>query len=209
MNIYMRKKSLLFIIRISNFKITFKQGIKNNELALFCKYFGIMLESGVPLLEITNSNSLQFKKGKLYEKNMYIAQALRRGEALHEAITNCPYKFPEFFINMVKVGEDSGNLGEVYNNLSTYYYKKSKLSKKLIEVAIYPTFVFVFSIFLAMILLTTVVPSMLDMILSMGGDLPLTKITLAVSFLTNNFGYIVAFILATMVILKVLTRLVR
>ncbi|HCW04497.1 MAG TPA: hypothetical protein DGK91_08200, partial [Clostridium sp.] len=51
-------------------------------------------------------------------------------------------------------------------------------------------------------------PSMLDMILSMGGDLPLaTKITLAVSFfLTNNFGYIVAFILATMVILKVLTK---
>jgi type IV pilus assembly protein PilC len=205
-----KKESLLFIDKDKlNFKkITFKQGIKNNELALFCKYFGIMLESGVPLLEITNINSLQFKKGKLYENNMYIAQALRRGEALHEAITNCPYKFPEFFINMVKVGEDSGNLGEVYNNLSTYYYKKSKLSKKLIEVAIYPTFVFVFSIFLAMILLTTVVPSMLDMILSMGGDLPLaTKITLAVSFfLTNNFGYIVAFILATMVILKVLTK---
>ncbi|NLM35401.1 MAG: type II secretion system F family protein [Clostridiales bacterium] len=184
-------------------KLQFKQGIKLNELAFFCKFFGTMLESGVSLLEALRINSLRFKKGKLYENNIYIAQALRRGDSLHEAMNNCPHRFPEFLINMVKIGEESGNLGEVFNNLYTYYYKKSRLRKKIIEVSIYPTFVMVFSIFLALVLLTTVVPSMLEMIISIGGDIPLlTRITLfASTLLVNYFPYIIAITLAPLLLL--------
>lgn len=201
-----RKEYLLFVDKEKAHikKPTFKQGIKLNELALFCKYFGTMLESGVPLLEVMRISSMQFKKGKLHENNIYLAQALRRGESLHEAMSNCPNKFPAFMINMVKVGEESGSLGEVFNNLYTYYYKKSKLRKKIIEVTIYPTFVLVFSISLALVLLATVVPSMIDMVISMGGEISLaTKITLAVSsFLTNNFAYIAVFICGAIYILN-------
>lgn len=200
-----RKEYLIFTDKekFNTRKPIFKQGVKANELALFCKYFGTMLESGVPLIEILRINSLYFKKGKLYENNLHIAQALRRGEALHEALSSCPNKFPEFMINMIKVGEESGTLEVVFNNLYTYYYKKSRLRKKVIEVAIYPTFVLILSLLLALILLTTVVPSMIDMVLSIGGQLPLlTQLTIALSsFLTNNFAHIMILNFALIVIL--------
>ncbi|SCN21362.1 General secretion pathway protein F [Clostridium sp. N3C] len=202
-----------YLISVDNEKINikkliFRQGIKLNDLSLFCKYFGTLLESGVPLLEVIKISSLQFRKGKLYDNNIYLAQGLRRGEALHEAMNNCPNNFPEFLTNMVKVGEETGNLGEVFNNLYIYYYKKGRFRKKIIEVAIYPTFVLFFSISLALVLLSTVVPSMIDLILSMGGELPLaTKITLAISsFLTNYFVYIIVFIFATTLILAYLIK---
>ncbi|WP_163194771.1 type II secretion system F family protein [Clostridium thermarum] len=191
--LYSKKQHLLEVQTSLNIKgLRLQQKIKLKNLSFFCKQIGTMLEIGIPILEAIKMCCFQLKSGQIYDNCAYILGALRRGASLYEAMKNAPNGFPEFMLHMVNIGEESGNLTEIFNNLSIYYYKENKLKGKVAAAAAYPVCVLTFTIMVAMVLLITIVPSMVSMITSMGGEIPLiTSIVMALShFLKVNLPYV-------------------
>jgi type IV pilus assembly protein PilC len=191
--LYSKKQHLLEIqsgINISSFK--FPKKIKLKNLSFFCRQIGTMLEIGIPILEAIKISCFQSKKGDIYDNCIHILAALRRGSSLYEAMKTAPNHIPEFMLHMINIGEESGRLADIFNNLSMYYYKENKLKSKVAAAAAYPICVLTFTIIVAMILLITIVPSMVSMITSMGGEIPLiTSIIMNFSvFLKVNLFYI-------------------
>lgn len=183
------------IIKLTNFKMRMR--IKLKELSFFCRQVGSMLEAGIPIMEVMKITSFQVKRGRLYDNCIHIMTSLRRGASLCDAMKTAPNKFAEFMLHMVKIGEDSGKLPHMFDSLSKYYYKESKLRNKITGASVYPVFVLVFTILAAVILLTTIVPSMMEMIVSMGGEVPLiTELVMSLSiFLNANIAYIALLLL--------------
>lgn len=188
---------------IGNIEFGFRKKLKLKELSFFCRQIGTMLDAGIPILETIRICSFQLKKGGIYNNCIHILTSLRKGITLYEAMKTAPSFFPDFMIHMVKIGEESGKLADIFNDLSKYYYKESKLRGKVAGASAYPISVLVFTILIAIVLLTTVVPSMVNMIISMGGEIPLiTKIVMNISiFLKANLFYVIVSMLLIVLIL--------
>lgn len=101
---------------------TFKSKI---EIARFCRTLGTLLDCGVPILE-----SMQIVRGVVLNSvlNQVIGQAhddLKRGEVLSAALAKSGL-FPTLTINMIGVGEETGQLGTMLDKVGLLYDKELK-----------------------------------------------------------------------------------
>ena len=95
--------------------------VKTNELAVFCRQFAIMINSGIPILgciEILKTQSYSGMLKKILDK---VCEDVKAGLMLSEAIDKHKKVYPEFFRSMLKIGEMSGKMDMVLTSLADYY----------------------------------------------------------------------------------------
>ncbi|RYD06838.1 hypothetical protein N752_02085, partial [Desulforamulus aquiferis] len=110
--------------------------------------------------------------------------------------------FPEIFIYMVEAGELGGVLDEVLERLADHLEREHELYEKLKSALIYPLTVLVFSLITLTVMLTFILPRIIEVLLVMGISLPLpTKIVMAVSEFFSRFWYLSPLILVVPVLL--------
>lgn len=127
---------------------------------------GISITSSLKLL-------LEIPLHKDYKDSIgEILKGVEEGKELSKAFEEYPDLYPSFFIGLISVGENSGKLGEVLDNLAMYYKKIADTKKQIIGELTYPIFLSV-AVFILFILLTTfVVPTFYDIYSSMGSEIP-------------------------------------
>jgi len=76
----------------------------------FSNMLGVLLESGVPLLQAMELAKNVLTLGPLLSGAEEAINEVRRGEPLHRAAEFIPY-FPKLTTRFIKVGEEAGNLG--------------------------------------------------------------------------------------------------
>ena len=88
--------------------------------------------------------------------------------------------------------------------MADYYDKQHRQKKKIDAALTYPKFLLVFAICIVMGLVSFVVPTFVDSILSAGQELPIpTKIVIAISdFINSNFLLLVLMVIAIIVVKK-------
>lgn len=120
---------------------------------------------------------------------MGVADDIETGISLSEALSKRPDLFSNFYVNMVKAGEESGKLNEVFLFLADYLDRNYELNLKIKKALTYPSFV-ISTFFVIMIaMLTFVVPKMAKMFAEEGATLPLvTRIVLFASDLFVKYG---------------------
>ncbi len=137
---------VLIFIRNSNFKrflneLTYKIPVVKNikfssESIHFLSSFSNLLSGGVPILESINLASESFTSEEIRNILRKVSLSLRKGELLADSIKEAGI-FPEIIPNMLRVGEESGNLPEVlnelYNLFSERYLKKTKRLMNFLE----------------------------------------------------------------------------
>lgn len=94
--------------------------IRKINIARFCQTFGALYVSGLPILQAISAASNTVDNRFLLEALEGIQTAVKNGKPLSEAF-NHSGEFPSMVIRMLKVGEDSGNLGEVLDQVSVFY----------------------------------------------------------------------------------------
>lgn len=180
------------------------QKIKSKDLAVFCKQLYAMLRAGVTIvtsLEIlkqqTENKRLSQIIGQLYED-------LQKGNTLSEALSHHKGVFPEIFISMVEAGELSGNIDVIMDRLSTHFEKEYKIENKVKSAMTYPAILALVASSVVVFLLTSVMPTFVDMYSSSGVPLPAITTTLInISNALKNYWYI--FILLIFVLVFVLS----
>lgn len=160
------------------------------DFAIFCRQFSVILNSGLTLIEAMLILTQQTKKKKFKEILKNIQEELQKGKMFSNTLKEYRDTFPEFFINMIQVGEASGTLDEVLNRLAENYEKEYKMRKKIKAASMYPVMVVFVAVAVVTLLMVKVVPMFSEMLGEMGGEVPfLTKLVVMVSdFLINHLG---------------------
>ena len=91
-------------------------------ISRFSHFFAVMFQSGVPILQCLETAQRVVTNRCLEESLKTVRQQVQNGEPLSEAMRNSG-QFPSLVCRMVKIGEDSGNLGGVLDNVTGFYDK--------------------------------------------------------------------------------------
>ena len=131
-------------------------------------------------------DQIEHKKLKSILTNVY--EEIQKGSALSEVLGQ--HKEISYMLTaMVEVGEATGNIDQIMGEMAEYYDKQHRQKKTIDAALTYPKFLLAFSICIVIGLVTFVVPTFVDSILSAGQELPLpTQALIAISdFIKNNF----------------------
>lgn len=91
-------------------------------ISRFAHFFAVMFQSGVPILQCLETAQRVVTNRCLEEAMKTVRQQVQNGEPLSGAMRNSG-QFPSLVCRMVKIGEDSGNLGGVMDNVTGFYDK--------------------------------------------------------------------------------------
>ena len=160
------------------------------EQILFAKRLGFLIKAGVPILEslVILQKQIKSKNAKLIFEQIILD--VSSGQFLSSSLAKFKGVFGDFAVNIIKVGEQSGILGENLNYFAQELDKKQKMRKKIMGAMFYPIFIVAATLVLIMILTIFVFPKVLPIFSSVGLNLPVsTKILIFVSGFLINFGF--------------------
>lgn len=120
-----------------------------------------------------------------------VTNDLSSGISISQSLAQYPETFSNFFINMVRSGEETGKLSETFVFLADYLERQYELTSKIRSALIYPAFV-IFVFFSVMVLMFTfIIPKLGKMITDSGQAVPVyTQIVLKISDVFVNYGLI-------------------
>ena len=85
-----------------------------------------------------------------------ISEDIQGGSSISNAIEKYPKAFSPFYVNMVRSGEESGKLDEIFNYLADYMDRTYEVTSKAKNALVYPAFI-IFTFFAVMVLMFTVI----------------------------------------------------
>ncbi len=182
------------LIRLEYGKQIYLGGVTQNQKIVFTKHLAIMLKSGVGLAESLETLSAQ-SKGKLGEILHYVKKDVESGMRLSDAFAKYPKVFNQYFLSMVKTGEESGNLADDLEQLSVKYAKDHDLVSKVKGALIYPAIILALAITLGMTISLFVFPKLTNLFKSLKYQLPwYTRAMIGISNFLSAHGVIAVFL---------------
>ena len=166
-----------------------------------------MLEAGMSLHEsLVNirdtgvNKSLKGLAGK-------IADSVRRGSTLSVAAQNSG-QFDHATVEQIKAGEESGSILDTLSRLMAQYEREIEFKSKIKSAMMYPIIICVVMVIVLWVMMTVVVPSLAETLISMGGELPLiTKIVIGASNgMAAMTPYLIVFIIATVIAYRIAVK---
>lgn len=94
--------------------------IRKISLSRFCSTFGVLFSSGLEILKCLESAQQTATNLVIQEALSNVRRQVQEGSPLSTAI-NASGEFPSMVVRMVKIGEESGNLTHVLNQVSEFY----------------------------------------------------------------------------------------
>lgn len=155
----------------------FQSKVSFKDLIFFTKQLGVMLRSGVPLLQALELLCDQFK-GKLHSILVAVKDGIKEGASLADGLENYPETFSVIYIQLVRAGEASGRLEQILDRLIGYLERQEALRKKISDAMFQPLFQLGFIFLIVMGLMVGVVPQLVSVLGKVSGPLPLATVIL-------------------------------
>jgi len=176
--------SVLRPLSSAQLRLPFTGVVGMKELAVFTRQLATLLRAGLPLLRGLEVLARQERHQRLRRVIDALAEAIKSGGTLSEAMAQHPHAFDRLSINMVKAGEAGGMLDVVLDRLARFQEKSLQLRGKLITAMVYPLIVVAVAGVILAGLLVFVVPKFNQIFADLlkGAPLPpLTRLVLTIS----------------------------
>jgi MSHA biogenesis protein MshG len=130
--------------------------------------------------------------------------SLESGRSLSDSFSQHPDVFSEFYVNLIRVGETSGQLQEIFQQLAYYLEREEKTRKQIKSVLRYPLFVICAILVALTIISVWVIPVFFSIFEHFGAELPLqTRILMGVSnFMLEYWKWLLFAVLVSVTTLK-------
>lgn len=161
-------------IRNSRRLFNFSLGVSLKEKIFFCRNLQVMMNSGVSLPRALNILETQAKNKSFRKALDKIKAEITKGITFSEALSLFPAIFSDFFISMVKVGEETGTMENVLSISVSQMEKEYELKSKIKGAMVYPTVIFIAMLGVGALMLVTIVPQLSSTFKDMGTELPPT-----------------------------------
>lgn len=173
------------------------------ELAAFCGQLSMILKSGISslegisiMMEDAENEAEKELLSAMYEEMLttgLFSQALIK--------VSC---FPSYMVQMVIIGEETGNLDNVMESLASYYDREHSISKSIKSAVFYPLIMIGMMLCIIIILLTKVLPVFQQVFAQLGHEmtgLSGTVIQFGASLSDHSFTLILIAVLAILLTL--------
>lgn len=182
--------------------------VTNEERLIFCQQMAALLQAGIPLLRALQRVADTIKNARFQKIILEIAQNISEGKSLSVALQAYPKIFPPLFCNLVKVGEESGNLVEIFKELIEHLVFEDTTRKRIIQTIRYPATVIIFIGLSFFIINIFVIPVFARLYAGFGVKLPLpTRILISTSnFIRHDTVYLVAIIAILFIIYRIYSK---
>lgn len=159
-----------------------RSGIGLQELIMFCFQMEQLMRAGVPLLE----GLADLREGTVHPAFRAVigqlAVGVEGGLMLSQALDQHPAIFDRVFVSLVRAGEKTGKLADIFENLVATLKWQDELRAQTGRLFAYPLFVLVVVLAATAFLMTYLVPQMVGFLGSMGQEIPLqTRMMIAAS----------------------------
>ena len=141
--------------------------IAPEETSIFCEQVGLILSSGMPLHDGIEALSESYASTKDSEYFKALSKHVTESGSLADAL-EAAQMFPEYMIQMTRIGETTGKLESVMNGLSEYYLRESKVRRAVINAVTYPLVLMVMMACVIGVLIGNVMPIFEQALGSMG-----------------------------------------
>ena len=167
--------------------------VSRRDLIGFCFHMEQVSRAGLPMLEALTDLRDSMTHAGFRETLADLVASVERGKKLSQAMEDHPDTFDNVFVNLIAVGEESGELAEVMGKLSDALKWQDELLSQAKSIIIYPAFVGVVVLSVLFFMMIYVVPQMVDFIREMGQDLPLhTRALIGLSnFLVSSWWWVI------------------
>lgn len=165
--------------------------VSNKDIVILSRQLATLFEAQVSALRVFRLLAAESENKILASKLTIIADDLQGGSSISAALQKHPKVFSEFYVSMVKAGEESGKLNETFNYLADYLDRTYELVSKAKGALIYPAFVVVTFIVVMILMFTMVIPKISAILVDSGQDIPVyTKIVLGISNFFVGYGFV-------------------
>lgn len=176
--------------------LSFFDRVSNKDVVILSRQLATLFEAQVSALRIFRLLSAESENRILGAKLTMIADDLQGGSSISAALSKHPNVFSDFYVNMVKAGEESGKLDETFGYLADYLDRTYELITKARGALIYPAFVIITFATVMILMFTVVIPKISTILTDSGQDIPIyTKIVLGLSNFFVSYGFILLAIL--------------
>lgn len=180
----------------SIFDISFFDKVKQKDVVIFSRQIATLFEAEVSALKAFTMLAANSDNKLLGVKLTEIGDDLQAGVSISGALAKHPDIFSDFYINMVKVGEETGKLNQTFLHLADYLDRQYALTSKTKNALIYPAFVILTFFVVMTLMFTIVIPKLAAIILDSGQSVPFfTQIIIDISNLFINYGIFILIIL--------------
>ncbi len=178
---------------IFSFELKFFSGVSNKDIVILSRQMATLFDAQVSALRIFRLIGGQVENLILRKTLIQVADDLQGGMSISASLGRHPKIFTDFYVNMVRAGEESGKLDETFNYLADYLDRTYEVTSKAKNALVYPAFVIATFIGVMVLMLTVIIPKIALMIKDSGQEIPLyTKIVLGFSDFFVNYGIFLA-----------------
>jgi len=179
----------------------FQRKVPSRDIVILSRQIATLFEAKVSVLSTFRLLASESDHPVLRRVLTEVTDDIKSGVLISSALAKHPQVFSNFYVNMIKSGEESGKLSDTFNYLASYLDRSYALMSRARNALIYPAFVIVSFAVVMILLLVLVIPRLSEILTETGQEIPIyTRIVVGFSDLIINFGPI---ILALIVILAI------
>jgi len=177
-------------------RIKFFESVSNREVVILSRQIATLFQADVSALEVFRLLSNATDNPKLRDALQDVVSDLKGGSSISDAMAKHEDIFSEFYVNMVKSGEETGKLSETFLYLADYLDRNYELINKTKNALIYPAFVVLTFIGVMVLMLTTIIPNITQIIEASDQTPPVyTQVVMGMSDFLVAYGlYLLVFL---------------
>ena len=165
------------------------------DLMLLSRQLHTLLKSGVPILRALAGLQDSSTHVRLKQTLLSVRQSLESGVELSMSMAQHPSIFDTFYVALVRVGEMTGRIDEVFLRLFHHLEFEMFMGQQVKSALRYPLFVMAAMVAAIGVINVMVIPAFADVFKSLGAELPLaTRILLGMSSFTVHYGWLLAIV---------------
>jgi type IV pilus assembly protein PilC len=166
--------------------------ITRQDLINLCFDLEQMIRSGIPLLDGLRDMRNSIENPRFRDVLTAMTEDMEGGRVLSQCMANHPDVFDNVFVSLVRAGEQSGQLPEIFKNLADNIKWLDELISQTRRLMIYPIMTLVVVLAVLVALLIFLVPQIAALFKAMGLALPTqTRVLIAVSGFMTQYWYVV------------------
>ena len=183
-------------------------GVSQKDIVVLTNQFATLFEAQISAIRIFRMLAGGQKNDILKKALVMIGDDISDGSSVANAMKKHPKIFSHFYINIIKAGEESGKLSQIFIYLSKYLERIYQLTSKVKGALVYPAFVVVTFLVVMYLMLTMVIPQISGMLEQTEQELPLiTQVIVVFSDFLVDYGFI--FIILIVIIIVFLFRYIK
>lgn len=188
-------------------KRLFSRNIKRADIIEFAANLSVMLQAGLPILTALEDLAVTCENATLHETIVKLKKDVEMGMRFSDALEAQGGSFPDIFIRLVRVGEETGGFEKSLADVADHLQKMEDLKGAIKRALIYPAFAIVTTFGALLFWLVFVLPKIVGTMQGMGVKLPLlTRVLIAASAFTQKYWLFIPLVPIVLVILNRLAQ---